>query len=203
MLNTPLALGNLLFESPWPIVVGLVVLWALMRLIGGRLTGEREALGQRLRKASWAVLLVAAGVYGLAWYVQTPAERLEITMRQLLAAVEEEDWATFDTLVADDATGSYMGMEFTRARIDATLRDTVEIEDITLLSSHIEYRPQTKEGDTAVHLRVQGEFTGILGIELSLWGIHWRELPDGRWVATRFQHDDSGFDVDLESALQP
>ncbi|MFI4860527.1 MAG: hypothetical protein ACIAXF_07605 [Phycisphaerales bacterium JB063] len=202
MLKSTLGMGNLLFESPWPIVVGLVVVWALMRLVGARLTGDREALGKRMRRASWGLLVVAAGVYGLAWYVQTPAERLEISMRQLLLAVEQEDWATFDKLVADDATGEYLGLDFTRAQIDSQLA-AAQIEDITLLSSVVAYDPDRREGGTAVHLRIEGGFGGMLGMDLSSWAIHWEEQPDGRWVATRFEHDDQGIEVDLESVLRP
>ena len=54
------SLEHLLFEKPWPIVVTLALVWAVMRLVGVRLLGtERAALGKRMRTASWGVLLIA------------------------------------------------------------------------------------------------------------------------------------------------
>lgn len=193
MLKPALALGNVLFESPLPIVLGLVVVWALMRLVGARLTGERAALGQRLRTASWGLLLLAAVWFGVAWYVQTPAERLEITMRQLIAAIEEEDWEAFDRLTADDATGRYLGIEFTRAQVDSQLHNA-EVRDITLLSAHVTYDPKRGQGVTAVQVRVDGSVYGMEGMDFSLWGIQWRMRDDGQWEAVRFQHEGSGLD---------
>ncbi|XAM01571.1 hypothetical protein OT109_09265 [Phycisphaeraceae bacterium D3-23] len=198
MLNTTLALGNLLFETPWPIVVGLVVVWALMRLVGVRLTGEREATGKRLRSASWSLLVVAAGLLALAWYVQTPAERMTMSMRQLLAAVEQEDWETFDQLVAEDATARYGGLEIPRMLVDSRLHK-VKVEDITLLSQDVVYYPKLDEGVTGIHIRVRGgsndaTFDGIIGVDISVWAIHWRRRADGQWEATRFEHLGSGID---------
>jgi len=77
MLTLALSLESLLFESPWPVVAGLAVVWAVMRLVGARLSGgERDALGKRLRTGSWGALGLAAVVLAVAWYVQTPRERM-------------------------------------------------------------------------------------------------------------------------------
>ena len=197
MLIAASSLEVVLYEKPWPIVIGLVVVWALMRLVGVRvLGGEREALGRRLRVASWGVLVVAALVYALAWYVQTPRERLVLTMHALLGAVEQEDWAAFDRLTADDATGQYLRQAYTRAQIDETLQ-AISIEDITLLSGVVAEGSAQRGWITTVRLRVRAEgawegLEGLAGLDIAVWAITWEELEDGRWVATRFEHAGSG-----------
>lgn len=203
MLTPAMSVQSLWFENAWPIVVGLVIVWATLRLVGARLRGgERDEMGRRMRVASWGVLVVAVLVLAVEWYVVTPGERVESAMHELLAAVEEEDWDRFDELTAEDATGRYLGVEFTRAGIDNQL-ENVEVGDITLLSKDVAYFPQQNEAITSVRLRVRisGEWEGlegIAGLDVSTWSIQWRQRADGSWEAFRFTHLGSGIDGEIE-----
>jgi len=204
-LPVAFSLEALMFESPWPVVVTLALVWALMRLVGVRLLGgEREALGRRMRTGSWGVLLIAGLVLGVAWYIQTPRERMVLSMRQLFTAVEEEDRAGFDLWTADDVAAQALGKRWTRAEIQGQL-DAMTFDDITLISEGATYFPDQREGVTVVKLRVQfggalEGFEGMAGLDISVWAIHWRMLEDGRWEATWFEHVSSGLDSSIEDA---
>lgn len=199
------SLEALVFESPWPVVVTLALVWAMMRLVGVRLLGsERAALGRRMRTGSWGVLLIAGLVLGLAWYVQTPRERMVLSMRQLFAAVEQEDRAAFGAWTADDVEAQAFGRRWTRAEIDGQL-DKITFDDITLISEGATYFPDLQEGVTVVKLRVQfggamDGFEGMSGLDISVWSVHWRMQADGRWEATWFEHVSSGLDASIEDA---
>ncbi len=202
MLTLANLVESLLFERPWPIVVALVVVWALMRLVGVRLlTEERAALGKRLRTASWGMLLIAAALLGVAWYVQTPCEQVRASMRQLLAAVEAEDWDAFDRLTAEDATARYLGVEFTRAAMDRQLQG-LTVEDITLLSEADACDEARDIWITTVRIRVEAGgswegLEGLAGLDISVWGIQWQRREGGGWEAVRFEHEGSGTDAAL------
>lgn len=202
MLTLANAIESLLFEKPLPIVIVLVVVWAGMRLVGVRLlTDERAALGKRLRAASWGMLAIAALVLGMAWYVKTPCEQVRASMRQLLAAVEQEDWQAFDRLTADDATARYLGVEFTRASLDNQLQG-LTVEDITLLSEAAACDETKDIWITTVRIRVQAGgswegLEGLAGLDISVWGVQWQRRADGGWEAVRFEHEGSGVDASL------
>jgi len=140
----------------------------------------------------------------VAWYVQTPRERMSIAMRQLLQAVEEEDLTRFDQLTAEDATGSYFGNELNRAQIDTGLSE-LTFEDITLLAEVDTFDAGHRIGVTRVRLRVEAEgsfagLEGMLGLDISVWSILWHEREDGQWIAVRFEHEGSGLDMSIEDA---
>ncbi|MEM1213884.1 MAG: hypothetical protein AAGI68_16470 [Planctomycetota bacterium] len=70
-------------ENPWPVMVGCVVLWAVLRVLGRR----RESRG--LVIASWVVLLLGAGAGLLGHFVETRGEKLLVAVDGFLVAAGE------------------------------------------------------------------------------------------------------------------
>ena len=140
-------------EATWGTLMRLVG----VRVLGGR-TSRREdgpaAAGGVLGRACGGALVYAPGLVvqppgsgwcrlvGVGWYFSSSFMYWSSSYcclacsrcTRLLGAVEQDDdWAAFDRLTADDATGQYLRQAYTRAQIDETLQ-AISIEDITLLS---------------------------------------------------------------------
>ncbi len=91
-------LEHLFLEDPLPVIIalaaaGLVLGWHAMR----------EGLPRR-GAAAGGLLLAAAGAWGLAASVATPAEHAERAVRDFVAAVGRGDVVAVDRLLARDAT---------------------------------------------------------------------------------------------------
>lgn len=181
-LKDPPLLPQLFFENPWPIVVGLVLAWAVMRIAG------RRAEHKKVMLASWAVLAVAAAVIVVASMVQTPREKLVRAMEQLIVAVEQGDVQTFHALVPEDAKATYYGVPFTRRMIDSQL-DEANLEDLTLISQEQAMAPN---GQAVVYMRIRATGGGGF-LSISDWAIVW-ELRDGQWQAIDFRHEGEATD---------
>ena len=89
--------GELLFENPWPVVVVLIGVAAVLRTVGRR-RGQRGAV-----IASWVALAVGLGVWGMARLVETDRETLQRQTGELIAATSPVDEAALRRLLADDA----------------------------------------------------------------------------------------------------
>lgn len=200
MIDFSPGINRLLYEEPWPTVLALAVVWALMRIVSRRVSDE--ALGQRLRRASWPVLGIAAMAFGIAHFVVTPKEQVEQTFKELIAAIESEDHAAFDRLCTKDATAHYMRIEMNRSEIDAALSGLV-FKDITVVyGPAVLLRKSPEEATTVSDLRsdIEGnwERVDMSALNLSNWTITWVRGRDGQWLADRFDYSAEG-----SSILQP
>ncbi|MEM6551818.1 MAG: hypothetical protein AAF750_06800 [Planctomycetota bacterium] len=76
-------LEQYVLENPWPVMVGCVVLWAVLRVLGRR----KESKG--LVVASWVMLVMGAGAGVLGHFVETRGERLLVAVDGFLVAAGE------------------------------------------------------------------------------------------------------------------
>ena len=182
-LKDPPILTRMLFEDPWPIIVALVIVWAILRIAGRRIEDKR------LVASSWGVLALIAGVMAVSILVVTPREKLVAAMDRLLLAVEEGDVAGFHAIVPEDATATYFGVELDRSMVDARLGEA-DVADLTLLSREAGMI-NDQHAVYYIRVRARGGTDGIEGLDVSDWSIEWR-LIDGRWQAIRFEHQGSG-----------
>lgn len=181
-LQDPPLLPQLFFENPWPIVVGMVLVWAVLRITG------RRTRQNRLMFASWVVLALAIAVMFVASVVQTPREKLVQAMETLITAIERGDVETFHGLVPEDAKATYFGIPFNRQQVDARL-DEADLEDLTLVSQTAGLIGDQR---AVVYMRVRATGGGGF-ISISDWAIVW-EVRDGAWQAIEFRHEGEATD---------
>ena len=176
-LNSANTLNHLLFESPGWIILGLAVVWTVMRLVG------RRSGNVKLMRASWLPLGLIVSLLACASLVTTPREALAKTMTQLLLAVEYNDMPAFREMVLPEAMTSVFDREMSRDELEKLI-GKAKINDLKVTSSSIHI-----EGDSAmcmVIIRADGSVANAPGIQLTRWAIRWR-LEDDQWRAQRLE----------------
>lgn len=181
-------MSRVLFESPaWAIVV-LAILWTLTRLTARRMGNER------LLTLSWAPLLLIGALLLTSTLVTTQRERLMQTQKQLLLAVEEQDFEAFHRIVPEDADTFFppgaTNSRLTRAQVEHRISQS-KVRDITLLGSEASL-VNDDQAVSVIRVRGEGEFGGFGGVQIFKWSIMWR-LEDGQWRAYRFECLEVGF----------
>ena len=170
-------------ENPWPLglfllIVGGVIAWQALQ----------AAAFARLRVAG-VFALAAAGVILTGVMVETPGERAEAVVRQLVEAVAAEppDITGAAALFTEDCTiaiGSVanqgMDKDYLVSRLNERGRYRIESNSIRMLDGH------TESSDAAVvHLgclTTVGEFPYPTTTH---WVINVRRQPDDTWMITR------------------
>lgn len=182
--------SHYLFESPWLIIVGLAVVWLVLRVVA------RMKQNKTLQRASWAPLVLIVALWAAATLVTTRGEKLVQTVEALLLSVEDKDFDTFRTIVPEDAVAYFPPgrnpERYTRERVERRLTDA-NVRDLLLLG--IEAGLVGEDAAvTVIDIRAQGEYSGIVGLQRYTWVITWR-YTDGRWEAYEFECTDVGFPI--------
>ena len=173
--------SELLFENPWPLVVVLVGLGAVLRVLGRR-RGQPTAV-----RLSWAAFALAIGVNLLAYSVETTREALIERSGALVEATSPLDPATLERLIAPNAT--LLGP-------DGTLHGTL---DVPGLVERLERYDLPVNALREVAAEGRGNAAGFSTVDVSsqvngypqrtVWRIEWRRDPgaDGEpWRAVSF-----------------
>lgn len=175
------AVEVLLFESPTPAIIALVVA-GLAAFFAMRARGQagRGAL------VGGGLALVAAGLVAMASLVVTPREAMSTRTRELVRAVATVDVATLRELLAPDAR--MINDRFPLLRdIDASSRDEIlanvqehlgrehAVQDWAILKMQAK-RDGPNAGRTQTQVRVDAG-----GPNFSWWRIDWRLEEDGQW----------------------
>lgn len=182
MIREPPLLMHLLFESPWP-VVGVLVVVAL----GLGIAGSRRANG-RLQLAGLVTLVLAGGVWLLAWVVTTDREAVLGQTRRLVQATAPLDLAAVRSLVDAEAvvTGPGGGVWYDWSDAQRLLVRTLErwpVQEQTIRGLAGEVEGDTAR--TAIDLRTT---LADAGLPLpSTWLITWRRGPADDWRATEIR----------------
>ncbi len=177
-------MSELLLENPWPLVVVLVGLGAVLRVVGRR-RGQGGAV-----TASWVAFALAVGVNLLAYFVQTTREALIERSGDLVEATSPLDAAAIGRLVAPTAT--LLGP-------DGTYYDTLDVAGITRRLERYDL-PVNKLREVAAEGRSATAGTSTIDVSSQLggypnrtvWRIEWRRDPagtdgaDGGWRAVSF-----------------
>lgn len=167
-------LTSLLFENPWPGVVALVAVSAVLRVAGKR-QGNKGVL-----IASWVALLLGLGVYAAASWVNTDREVMIQRTEAWIQAASPVDRAALTALMAPNVPllgpqGDYL------LDLDApTIAQNLEQYRVEVVSYRdIEAWPASP-GQGTSHLRVSHEVLGqrVLGTS---WELGWRRNDAGDW----------------------
>lgn len=175
------AVQVLLFESPTPAIIALVVagLAAFFALRARGQAGRGALVGGGLA-------FVAAGLVAMASLVVTPREAMSTRTRELVRAVATVDVAKLRELLAPDAR--MINDRFPLVRdIDASSRDEIltrveenlgrnqQVQDWSILKMQAK-RDGPNAGRTQTQVRVD-----VGGPNFSWWRIDWRLDEDGQW----------------------
>ena len=178
-----------LFESPWLIIVGLAILWTLMRII------SRRKDSKLLRRATWLPLILIVLLWATAALVTTRREKLLDTLDAMLLSIEDKDDQTFHQIVPEDAVALFpprpVASTYTRDQIEARLND-FEVRDLLLLQAQAALIGES-EAVTVIVVRANGTVMGVAGLQKFTWSITWRYVGD-RWEAYDFECLHIGFD---------
>ena len=171
-----------IFENPFPLGVGLVLLAVILAWLG-----MRDGRADRVRVAS-VPLLLGAAVLIAGFAVVTAGEHARSVTRKLVAAAVANDLTGAARLVAPDATvhfGSTRNIGLDRNAIFdglARLADTYAIQDNTITM----LRGYTQSRDAAtVHLACWTSAGDYGGYTPSQWVLQVERQDDGTWQASR------------------
>lgn len=180
MMNTVLAasagLEEMLLENPWPVVIGLVAVSAVLRTISKR-------QGQpRLTRASWIALVLGLGVYAAATLVNTDRETLIERTELLVAATSPADEAALKGLIADRAVlmgpGGDVWDDLSAAFVVRELREHQVQDNAVRAVDASTTRPGLGVSTMDVSSRLGGYPMR------SQWEVQWQKDPQGRWRIT-------------------
>lgn len=174
-------MSDLLFQTPWwlPTLLagaGLILFW----------TGNRRQ-ETRIRTGGLLLILLAIAVCAVSYLIDTPRERAVKNSRQLVYAVQEQNWPTMMRLM-DPACGlSIMGgipIYESRAQILDGARKAVSqygLKNVHILSASAEQR----QDQIRVTLTVLSEQDFTQGRPInSTWLMDWQQTGK-TWLLTR------------------
>lgn len=167
-----------LFESPWMIIMGLALVWAVLR-VAGRRTGNT-----RLMRLSWVALALLVGLWALAAVVTTPREAIRDRLDALLLAVEHKQIEDYEDIVLPEATTQFLGMQMTRDQVKR-LVESADVKDLLITAATIDVQSD-EQAAAYIRVRASGTVADGVGVNLSEWAIRWR-YEDGQWRALRFE----------------
>ncbi len=172
---------HLLLENPWPIVIVLIGVAAVLRVVGRR--NDKRGLSL----AALIALLAAVGVYVLATLVDTPREQVTAATHALLDATVAKDAAAIDRLLdprvvlADERGNVRLTIGELRPGLDRTLE---RFDLASQRAKNLLVDTQTPDAATA-HLDLRTGFTdNAFPPSHTRWQLDWRRDADGRWRLT-------------------
>lgn len=169
---------SLLLENPWPIVIALVAVAAILRVAGSR---QRKPA---MSYAALASLVAAVGVYLLAAFVITGREAIIQRTEALVAATAPLDAAALDDLIARGAFVSgpdgrpWVEYDAIRPELEHVLQRFRPSEQ-TIRSLGAE--AQATRGRSVIDLRTSLPNSGYGLPVATVWGLEWRKEGDGQW----------------------
>lgn len=180
MMNTVLAesssLSELFLENPWPLVVALLAVSAVLRTVGKRQDQPKAV------SASWLALLLGLGVYVTATLVDTDRELLIERTEAFVVATSPADEAALTALLADRAVlmgpGGDVWDNLSGAFIAQELREH-EVQDNTTRAVDASSR---RGGRGISTLDVSSRLGGFP--MRTQWELEWQKDPRGEWRIT-------------------
>ena len=178
MLNPLLAEGSslpeLLLENPWPLVIALLAVSAVLRTVGKRQDQPKAV------SASWLALLLGLGVYVTATLVNTDRETLIERTETFIEAASPADEAALTALLADRVVlmgpGGDVWADLSGPIIAGRLDQyQVEVLDLRGVDATIN-RPGYGVSTMTVSHDVMGQ-----RIPATQWEVEWQKDPQGRW----------------------
>lgn len=168
-------LEQYLLEDPWPVVVGLIVLFAVIRVIG------RRSGRSRWVQASLLPLGLASAVAFTAHLVDTPVERLIQRTDAFMQATVQPNFAVLDGIIDPQATfhdedGKVRAQwpeireRLAEVSIDSQSVTVTEIARIERYQAAMHITARTELGDEA-----------IPGVQPTRWIMIWSRGEDDDW----------------------
>ncbi len=176
---------RLLFEAPGPLVVTLVLVALVLFVLAHRRNSVRLLVGAGL------VLMVAGGLWLLAWLVTTPAERLAGQVRRLVALTAPYDRAGVQALLAEDVEltgprgqvwlkGRALRVALDRAAQMYPIRQqSLAGVGVTMLSDHA-----AESSLKVVSVPAKSDYFDTVRTS---WTLVWQRAPEGAWKVQRIQ----------------
>ena len=173
---------DLLFDTPWwlPTLIALVGIVLFVR--GNR---NQNAI---LRTAGGAVLSIALLLILVSYFVDTDKEICINRTRQLVRAVEQGEWKTFEAMLDPGATLELQGNPYLTGRDSISKTAQAGVQRIGLKSVTMTGKHATQTADSVtVSFRVFTEQEYTLGRPVdSDWEIDWQK-SSGVWRARRIR----------------
>jgi hypothetical protein len=137
-------MSDLLFAFPWWLFISLCVM-------GGVIFWSGNNRGQKgPRVVGIAIILLAAGLKTLSYFVETDKEKVEKQSLALVNAVQKRDWTTFESFLDPDVRlGTSVGSIFPneKALVEGA-RSACERNNLTNVSARVTNVEQDNAGIT-------------------------------------------------------
>ncbi|MEM1107874.1 MAG: hypothetical protein AAGH99_04205 [Planctomycetota bacterium] len=169
-------LGELLLENPWPLVVALLAVSAVLRTVGKR-HDQPHAV-----KVSWLALAMSIGVYVTATLVNTDREVILERTEAFVAATSPADEAALTALIAD------------RAVLMGPGGDVWDNLTGTFVATEVEQHDVQENAIRNIDASVNRPGYGVSTMDVSSrvggfpmrtqWEVEWQKSPQGEWRIT-------------------
>lgn len=170
------SLSELLLENPWPLVIALVAVSAVLRTVGKR-QDQKKAVS-----ASWLALLLGIGVYVAATLVNTNRETMIERTEAFVAATSPPDEAALRALLADRVVlmgpGGDVWEDLTAEFIAREIKEHEVKDNATRAVDAQSTRPGVGVSTMDVSSRLGGYPMR------SQWEVEWQKDPQGNWRIT-------------------
>ena len=174
---SPPLLPHLFLEAPWPVLIVLVGLAAIMRVVGrrnGKAWMSWMALG---------ALVLAVGVWLLAWAVTTDRETLLADTHKLVdATVRPVHMSTLESMIPPDTPiVTAHGVMISRfSQVKQTLKAyPIDTQNITSINAQTSGTKGLSVFSVTTHFRV-------MNVPIpSTWAFRWKRGASGRWQVSR------------------
>ena len=177
MMNVALAsMSEMLFENPWPMVIGLLGVSSVLRVVG-----KRQAQ-KKLVAVSWVALVLGLGVYAASALVNTAREAMIAGTEAFVSATSPADQAVLGGLLASNAVllgpdGSVWD-DLSPGFIADELKEN-DVQDNAVRSVDASSdRPGLGVSTLDLASKVRGYPTP------TTWQFDWQKQSDGQWRIT-------------------
>lgn len=169
-----------LFANPWPLVAGLVLLFAGLRLVGRRMEKPK------LLRASWGALGLLAVVIAGAQLVETPSEKLVRQTEEMAQASIGPNFKVLGALLAPEVKVSIGDQSRVIMTGDQALRARLVQAQVQTLgcSGMVATLVDARTAWVQVSIQASGAQWDSHG--MTTWKIHWSKTPAG-WRVTELQ----------------
>jgi hypothetical protein len=169
---------DLLFDAPWWLYVGPVLVGVAMALFGLR-RGDKT-----LRNVGLLLLLVGVGVYLASNAVETDTEKVARQSRELVTTVEKRQWDQLKAFLEPDAAVTLSGSEIysNRDQIVEACQSRADGSGVSTLNvTHLQpKREGVREISTEIQIYVTANDAGGQPFPTE-WRLVWRQSSSGQW----------------------
>ncbi|MHC5061178.1 MAG: hypothetical protein ACYTFK_08855 [Planctomycetota bacterium] len=170
-----------IFETPWPVLTGAIIVLAVIVLV-------RQALPEKRRW--WQLLIplvIGAAAFGLDYFYETDYEKIESVLNSGMQAVIDRDPTVFDKIISEDYRDPHHRSKEAFVRFCRNLLNQPLIERKKELQKQVTISAPTAQVGLSIRLHLSSQNTYAAGGTLVFVKLKFNlaKTANGNWLISR------------------